>query len=43
MEMDNNDINIRQNTKEILLYLFAQRKLYSGLYYNSGHDDKIEA
>ena len=30
MDMDNsNDINIKQNTEEILLYLFAQKKLYS--------------
>lgn len=30
MDMDSsNDINIKQNTEEILLYLFAQRKLYS--------------
>jgi hypothetical protein len=26
---NSNDINIKQNTEEILLYLFAQRKLYS--------------
>ncbi len=30
MDMDSsNDINIKQNTEEILLYLFTQRKLYS--------------